>query len=211
MEQRLPIPVVALVCSAGGLDAIARILASLPADLPAAIIALRHTDPAAQNRLPTVLQRHTKLPVAKAIDGHRLEAGHVYTAPAGFHTLVTSDFRTSLIASGERPPYRPSADLLLTSMALAAGTHAIGVILSGHGNDGATGATAIHHHGGLVIASDAATSTVFAMPSATINRDEIIDEILPVDEIASRLIGMVAGMTPAPELSSACAPTCRSE
>jgi two-component system chemotaxis response regulator CheB len=185
------------VCSTGGLDAVSRILAQLPLGFPAAVIALRHADPAAQDRLPSILQRHTVLPVTRAVDGERLETGHVYVAPAGYHTLVAGDDRFSLIVSGERPPYRPSADLLLASLALSAGPHAIAVVLSGHGNDGATGATAIHHHGGVVIASDAATSTVFAMPSATINRDEIIDEVLPVDDIAARLIGIVSGRAPA--------------
>jgi two-component system chemotaxis response regulator CheB len=189
---------IALVCSAGGLDAIGRILRRLPIDLPAAVITLRHSDPATRDNLALILQRHTALPVTRAVDGQRLTAGHVFVAPAGFHTLVTGDCRFSLIVSGERPPYRPSADLLLTSMALAAGPRAIAVVLSGHGNDGATGATAVHHHGGVVLASDAATSTVFTMPSATINRDEIIDEVLSVDQIATRLSDLVSGMATTP-------------
>jgi two-component system, chemotaxis family, protein-glutamate methylesterase/glutaminase len=65
-------------------------------------------------------------------------------------------------------------------------------VLSGYGNDGATGATAVHRVGGLVIASDQASSQVFAMPYATINRDEIIDHVVTVDQIAALLTDLVS-------------------
>jgi two-component system chemotaxis response regulator CheB len=140
--------VVALVCSTGGLDAIIRILARLPADMPAAVIVLRHHSPNASNRLAHILTPKTVLPVAAACDGESLVAGRVLVAPAGYHTLVTAEGKIALIVSGERPPYRPSADLLLTSMAISLGPRAVAVVLSGYGNDGATGATAVHHLGG---------------------------------------------------------------
>jgi two-component system chemotaxis response regulator CheB len=126
-------------------------------------------------------------------------------APAGYHTLVTCGARISLIVSGDAPPYRPSADLLLTSLALAAGPRAVAVVLSGYGNDGATGATgatAIHHHGGAVIASNQATSTVSVMPSATINRDEIIDYVVSVDEIPALLVRLASFAVESPARSA---------
>ena len=98
----------------------------------------------------------------------------------------------ALIESGARPPYRPSADLLLTSLALAVGSRAVAVVLSGHGIDGATGATAVHHFGGMVIASDEATSTEYSMPGATIGRDTIIDHAIALDEIAALLLTLTA-------------------
>jgi two-component system chemotaxis response regulator CheB len=103
-----------------------------------------------------------------------------------------SEGTTALIESGARPPYRPSADLLLTSLALAAGPRAVAVVLSGHGIDGATGATAVHHFGGLVIASDEASSTEFSMPGATIGRDTIIDYALALDEIPQLLLELTS-------------------
>jgi two-component system chemotaxis response regulator CheB len=189
------VPVVALVCSAGGLDAVGRILARLREDVPAAVIVLRHAHPHADDQFATILQRHTTLPVKQAADGDRLERGRVYVAPAAYHTLVTAAGTLSLIVSGERPPYRPSADLLLTSLALAVGPRVVAVVLSGHGNDAATGATAVHHHGGVVVASDAATSPVFEMPLAAIDRTGIVDHVLPVDEIAERLVEYLSDMT----------------
>lgn len=190
--------VVALVCSTGGLDAIMRILARLPADLPAAVIVLRNHSPNASNRLAQILGPRTVLPVAAARDGESLRAGTVLVAPAGYHTLVTAEHKIALIVSGERPPYRPSADLLLTSMAISLGPRAVAVVLSGYGNDGATGATAVHHLGGTVIASDEATSTVFAMPFATISRDEIIDDVVGVDDIPALVTRMAREQAVAP-------------
>jgi two-component system chemotaxis response regulator CheB len=188
-------PVVALVCSAGGLTAIASILLELPPDFPATVIVLRHQDPLAHDLLTAILRRSSRLPVTLARDGDPLVAGQVLVAPAGYHTLVTCGHAIALVRSGDRPPYRPSADLLLTSIALAAGSHAVAVVLSGYGNDGATGATAVHHMGGTVIASDESTSTVFAMPYATISRDEIIDHVVPLREIPALLTTLLTDVT----------------
>lgn len=190
----LKLPVVALVCSMGGLDALERILGTLPDEFAAAVLVLRHLDPHGHDWLAQILQRRVRLPVAAARDGDRLEAGHALVAPAGYHTLIAHDDRIALIESGDRPPYRPSADLLLTSLALTAGSRTIAVVLSGYGNDGATGATAVHRFGGVVIASDQASSTVFSMPYATISRDKIIDYVLPVDEIATLLVKLTTQM-----------------
>lgn len=181
-------PVVALVCSTGGLDALTHVLAPLPADFAAAVLVLQHIDPGAASSLPAILTRRTALTVLEATDASPLCPGQVLVAPPGHHTLVTTQRTTALIESGPRPPYRPSADLLLTSLALSVGPQAIAVVLSGHGIDGATGATAVHHFGGLVIASDEASSTEFSMPRATIGRDTIVDHTVALDDIPALLL-----------------------
>jgi two-component system chemotaxis response regulator CheB len=185
-------PVMALVCSAGGLDALTRVLGRLPAGLPAALLVLQHIDPEAISSLPAILARRTALAVVDAAEGSVLRPGQVLVAPPGQHTLITSAGTVALIESGDRPPYRPSADLLLTSLALAVGPRAVAVVLSGHGIDGATGATAVHHFGGVVIASDEASSTEFSMPGATIDRDTIIDHVVPLDDITALLVTLTA-------------------
>ncbi|MGH3941071.1 MAG: chemotaxis protein CheB [Pseudonocardiaceae bacterium] len=184
-DQRLP--VVALVCSHGGLNALIHVLSPLRTDFPGAVIVLQHHSPTTESALAQILGRNTTLPVSWAHDGAPLIPGRVIVAPPGSHTLVTGCRTIALIQSGERPPYRPSADLLLTTLALAMGPQAIAVVLSGYGVDGATGATAIHRFGGQVIASDAATSEIFSMPEATITRDNAIDHVLAVREIAELL------------------------
>jgi two-component system chemotaxis response regulator CheB len=198
MKPSQHVPVVALVCSTGGLDAISRVLARLPRGFPAAVIVLQHHSPDTRSELAAILQARSVLPVAAARDTDWLVPGSVLVAPSGYHTLVTSDGMIALIRSGERPPYRPSADLLLTTLAMAAGPRAIAVVLSGHGNDGATGATAVHRFGGVVVASDEATSTIFSMPHATISRDEVIDHVVGLDDVAALLEALVAAATVGP-------------
>src|SRR5690349_5966988 len=203
------VPVVALVCSAGGLTAVDQILSSLSPDFAAAVIVLQHHDPHTRNRLAEILRRHSRLPVAQAKDGDRLLPGRVLVAPAGYHTVVTGEETIALLVSGDRPPYRPSADLLLTSLAVTVGAGAVAVVLSGYGNDGATGASAIHRMGGSVIASDRSASTVFAMPYATISRDEIVDHVAPVNEIAAMLTKLLgqrdaSAIAPAQDSAGSC-------
>jgi two-component system chemotaxis response regulator CheB len=189
-------PVVALVCSAGGLDALVRVLAPLPAGLPAAVVALQHLDPERASQLPALLQRRTALAVAPAADGAALRPGRLLVAPSGQHTLVTGGLAIALIRSGAVPPYRPSADLLLTTLAVAAGARVIAVVLSGGGNDAATGAEAVHHFGGRVIVSSEATSTNPAMPRAAIGRGSVVDHVLPLDDVAGLLVALIAAAPP---------------
>jgi two-component system chemotaxis response regulator CheB len=183
--------VVALVASAGGLDALTRVLAPLPADLPACVLVLQHVSPDHVSTLAEILDRKAALAVRPARDGDELIPAVAYVAPSGLHLLVTPQQRLSLVVSGVFPPSRPSADLLLTSLALSVGPRAIAVVLSGGGHDGATGATVVHHFGGVVLASDADSSHNFSMPSATIDRDHAIDFVVPLDDIAERLHDLV--------------------
>ena len=184
-------PVVALVCSTGGLDALTRVLEPLPADLPAAVLVLQHMDPDRASKLAAILDRRTTLPVSLAADGDRLAPARVWVCPPGQHTLVTGDLSLALIPSGTLPPYRPSADLLLTTLAVAAGRRAVAVVLTGRGNDAATGASAVHRFGGTVIASTLATSTQQSMPQATIDRGNTIDHIVALDDVAALLQALV--------------------
>jgi two-component system, chemotaxis family, protein-glutamate methylesterase/glutaminase len=183
--------VIALVASAGGVDALTRVLAPLPRGFGAAVIALQHQSPDRKSMLSEVLEARTKLDVVRATDGEHLQPGCVYVVPEGQHLLTLPDGSISLIVSGVVPPNRPSADLLLTSLAVSLGRAAIAVVLSGGGHDGATGATAVHDLGGIVIAADEASSQQFSMPKAAIGRDDAVDYVLDVDDIAMKLKQLV--------------------
>lgn len=189
-------PIVALVSSVGGLDALTRVLAPLPADFPAAVIALQHIEPDRASELAPLLGRRCELELVAAEDGTPLVPGHVHVAPPGRHVLLRRDETLALIASGAYPPHRPSADLLLVSMAIVVESRAIAVVLSGKGNDGATGATAIHDFGGVVIAADEASSKEFSMPSASIGRHDAVDHVVHVDKIASLLESITRSSDP---------------
>ena len=188
--------VIALVASAGGIAAVSEVLDGLSGDLNAALIVLIHQQPDRENELVHILQQRSTLPVAAAQDKARLHAGTVGVAPPGRHLLISAGPTTALIISGELPPNRPSADLLLSTLATTCGPRATAVVLSGLGHDGATGATAIHYFGGTVIASNEVSSEEFSMPQATIERNSPIDEIVAVREIPELLKALVAAAQP---------------
>lgn len=188
-------PVIALVGSVGGLEAVTSILGGLPADLGACVIVLIHQAPDRESELVELLARRTELPVALAAHEGRLRPGHVAVIPPGKHLLIRPDGGTLLIMSGASPPSRPSADLLLTTMATALGPRAIAVVLSGGGHDGATGATAVHVCGGTVLATDEATSHAFSMPQATIERDSAIDHVVALEDMPGLLAELVSAPT----------------
>jgi two-component system chemotaxis response regulator CheB len=185
-------PIIALVASAGGIDALKRVLTPLPASLDAAVVALLHVSPERESALPAILDRVCALEVRAAADGDVLAPGGLLVAPPGRQMLIDPELRVVLVASGPFPPSRPSADLLLTTLALAAGRRVIAVVLSGHGHDGATGASVVHRMGGTVLASDRASSQAFSMPSATIESDNT-DHVAHLDTIGALLTAMVTG------------------
>lgn len=196
MSTGTGVPVVALVSSAGGLEALSRVLAPLPVDFPASVIALQHLMPDHPSQLADILRERCAMDVVVAEHGMALTPACVHVAPPGKHILLRQDDTLALITSGAYPPNRPSADLLLVSLALIGGSRSIAVVLSGKGNDGATGATAIHDFGGVVIAADEASSQEFSMPAATIGRDDAADHVVHVDGIATLLEELIGSSGP---------------
>jgi two-component system chemotaxis response regulator CheB len=186
----LKFPVVALVTSAGGLDALTQVLVPLSADLPAAVLVLQHLQPDRLSQLAPILNERTGLTVRAARDGDELTIGTVLVAPAGRHLLVTSEARIGLIDSGELPQARPSADLLLTTLAVTCGPRALAVVLTGRGTDAQSGIRAIVRCGGTVYAQDRATSAHYGMPGAAIETD-LVDRVLRLSAIGPAITGHV--------------------
>jgi two-component system chemotaxis response regulator CheB len=142
--------------------------------------------------LAAILDRRTPLCVREAQDGDRLAAGTVLTAPPGRHLLVRAD-HTLALSSGELVNHvRPSADVLLASVAAHFGAGAIAVILSGTGVDGSAGVRAIRASGGVVLAQDEESAEFPGMPSAAI-RTDCVDQVLALESIAKALVGLVHG------------------
>lgn len=183
--------VVAVASSAGGLRALDRLFAVLPAEFPAAVLVVQHLDRNHPSLLAKLLGRHTRLQVREARDGDRLAAGVVYVAPPDRHLLATAN-GTVALTTGEPVHYlRPAADLLFSSVAQGFGARTIAVVLTGTGLDGADGVVAVKRRGGTVIAQDEASSEFFAMPDAAI-RTGNVDFILPLSEIGPKLILLTA-------------------
>jgi two-component system chemotaxis response regulator CheB len=171
--------VIALVASAGGLTAVGEILRGLPAGFNAAVIVLIHQEPERESALVSLLSRRSRLRVEAAQDDLRLCAGTVVVVPPGKHVLIAAGPRVALVASGEAPPNRPSADLLLTTLA------------TGGGHDGATGASAVQSFSGTVIASTELSSEHFSMPRATIERESANAQVVALSDIASVLATLI--------------------
>lgn len=178
-------PVVALVASAGGFDALTQVLSSLSKDLFACVLVAQHLPVEHRSRLAHLLNQRTELPVRTAVDNDELTPGTVLVAPAGHHLIVTSANRIGLTEAGPRPP-RPSADLLLATLAVTCGPRAVAVVLSGAGSDGQAGVRAIAHQGGTVLAQDQASSAYFAMPHAAIGTG-LVHAVLPPRHIAAAI------------------------
>jgi two-component system chemotaxis response regulator CheB len=181
---------VALVGSAGGLGAVSVVLEALPAGLAAPVIVVLHLHPNHVSRLSAILARATVLPVKQAETGDVLCNGHVFVAPPASHLLVT---KSGSVELGQGPPVRqlrPSADVFLTSLALAYGTGTLAVVLSGAGHDGAAGAAAVKVAGGTVIAQDEDTAEYFGMPRAAID-EGAVDHVVPLEAVAPALVDFV--------------------
>jgi two-component system chemotaxis response regulator CheB len=183
---------IAIAASAGGLSALSAVLAALPSDLPAALVIVQHLDRGHRSLLADILDRRSSLSVKEARSGDELHFGVAFVAPPDEHLLVNPDGRILLTHTELVHFVRPSADLLLESVAGSYGSRAIGVILTGTGTDGSLGAEAIRKKGGVVIAQDQATSEFFGMPSAAIDRG-CVDFVTPLTEIAPLLIKLVKG------------------
>ncbi|MBU2669172.1 chemotaxis protein CheB [Actinoplanes bogorensis] len=180
-------PVVAFVASAGGVDAFQRVLGALPRSLPATVLVAMHQDPHRESFLTQILSRSSRLPVRTAEDGAALTPGQVLVVPPGRHLLVTAEARTGLIEAGALPPARPSADLLLATLAVTCGARALAVVLTGMGHDGQAGVRAVAHCGGTIIAQDEASSAFPSMPAAAVLTGSV-HQVLPLDAIADAVI-----------------------
>ena len=182
--------IVALAASAGGLTALSRVLAALPANFPAVIVVVQHLDPRHRSLMADILSRRTPLQVKQAEEGEQVSAATVYIAPPNRHLLVNSDGTLSLTQSELVHFLRPSADLLFESVAASYRERAIAVVLTGTGSDGAMGVQAIKKMGGTVIAQDEDSAEFFGMPSAAIHSGSV-DFVLPLDEIPTALVTLV--------------------
>lgn len=186
--DRVAFDIVAIAASAGGLKAIIKILAGLPADFPAPIVVVQHLDPRHRSLMAEILSRRTALRVKEAEEGEKLEKSVAYIAKPDHHLLVSQDGTISLSSSELVHFLRPSADLLFESVAAAYRDRAIAVVLSGTGTDGSMGAQAIKKTGGtLIVQEDAEFS---GMPSAAMSATEV-DFVLPLEEIAPALVTLV--------------------
>ena len=178
---------VVVAASAGGVQALQQFVSGLPVGFGLPVVVVQHVDPRHRSLLVEILGRRSQLTISHVEEGTRLASGTVYVAPPGLHVLVNPDGTLSLSKAELVHFVRPSADLLFDSAAASYKNRVIAVVLTGSGEDGATGVEAVKKMGGTVIAQDESTSEFFGMPGAAIATGSV-DFVLPLDEIPAALV-----------------------
>jgi two-component system chemotaxis response regulator CheB len=177
--------VIGVCASTGGPHVLAGLLEALPASFQIPLLLVQHMTSGFTEELARWLGHIVRLPVRVVTDGERLAPG-VWIAPDGAQLTLRADGGLRLDQRERHGPYRPSGDVLLSSIAAAAGRYGVAVVLTGMGTDGAVGAAAVRERGGLVIAQDEASSAIYGMPRAA--ADVGAHAVLPPDQIAGRLL-----------------------
>jgi two-component system, chemotaxis family, protein-glutamate methylesterase/glutaminase len=190
-KQRLlaPVQVVAIGVSTGGPDALARLLPSLPADLPVPMLIAQHMPPIFTSLLAARLSAKSALPVRECKSGEPLQPGCAVLAHGDFHMVVSQEDVPRLrVHQGARENYcRPSVDVLFRSVAQVYGGRALAVILTGMGQDGLKGCEALRGLGARIYVQDEASSVVWGMPGFVV-RSGLAHKILPLDQIGAEIV-----------------------
>jgi two-component system response regulator WspF len=173
---------IAIGASAGGPPAVAHVLRDLSAALPAAVLVVQHVDAEFVVSMAEWFDSQCALAVRVAADGLKPLPGFVYLAAGDTHLVVNPDGRLGHRAEPADAPYRPSADVLFSSIAKNWRGVAVGVVLSGMGRDGAVGLHELRASGARTIAQDKATSAVYGMPRAAAELKAATD-IVPLARI----------------------------
>jgi two-component system chemotaxis response regulator CheB len=177
---------VVVAVSTGGPAALERLMAKFPQRDSVAGVIVQHMPIGYTTALAERLDGIAACTVREAKAGDKLKGGVVLVAPGGTHLEVDKLCNVRLT---EAPPVhgvRPAADVTLKSAALAFGPRLIGVVMTGMGRDGATGLAAVKSAGGITLAQDAATSTIYGMPKAAVDLG-VVDQILPLGELAGAI------------------------
>jgi two-component system chemotaxis response regulator CheB len=175
--------VIGICASVGGPPALASVLAALPAGFPIPILIVQHITRGFTEGFARWLDDQVALPVRLAAPG--LAAPGIWVAPEGAHLTLGVTGRLLLDEEPAAERHRPSADVLLRSIATSARASGVAVVLTGMGRDGAEGLGEVRRAGGLTIAQDEASSAVFGMPKAAAEHGAEL--VLPPAMIGSRL------------------------
>lgn len=175
--------------SAGGIEALQKLLGGLPAELPASILVVLHTSGRSSSLLPQIFGRATPLKTSHPADDEPIRHGHVYIAPPDFHMLVQGK-RIRVLQGPRENLNRPAIDPLFRSAAVSAGRRVIGVVLTGMLDDGTSGLMVVNAHGGVPIVQDPRTAMFSAMPRNAL--EEVPDaKVLPLEQIPEELMRLV--------------------
>ena len=181
--------VVAIGCSTGGTQALQQVLAALPTICPAVVI-VQHMPPSFTAAFAKRLDGLCRITVKEAQNNDRVVPGCALIAPGGKHLLIQRSGAQYYVEVRDGPPVNrhcPSVDVLFRSAAKAAGPNALGIIMTGMGDDGARGLKEMRNAGAHTIAQDEHSCVVFGMPKEAI-RMEAVERVMPLDELPRAIL-----------------------
>lgn len=181
--------IVVIGASAGGVEALQRLCATLPADFPAAVFVVQHLSPSARSLLPLLLGRAGALPASSPKDGEAIKRGQIYVGAPDCHMLLRPG-RVLMRRGPHENRTRPAVNALFRSAALAYGGRVIGVVLTGLLDDGTEGLIAISAAGGLSVIQDPKDAEWPSMPQNALKRDHV-DYVVRLDELGELLTRLV--------------------
>lgn len=181
--------VIAIGTSTGGTQALEAVLTRLPA-VTAGIVIVQHMPEKFTTMFADRLNTLCALEVREAKDGDRVLPGRALIAPGGLHMMLKRSGAQYYVSVADGPVvnrHKPSVDVLFRSVAQVAGRNALGVIMTGMGDDGARGMKEMHDAGAQTIAEDESTCVVFGMPKVAIDMGGV-DKIVPLDRIPQEIM-----------------------
>lgn len=183
---------IAMGASAGGPQALKHILSSLPENFPLPILVVQHMTAGFMQGFVEWLGAETKLKIKSAEHGEPLHPGCVYFAPDHYHLEVARSSSQLIAKLLRKDPYQgfcPSVSVLFKSVAAVSGNHALAVLLTGMGSDGADGMLEIRQVNGHTIIQDQKSAVVFGMPGVALSLNAV-DKILSLEQIADYLVNV---------------------
>lgn len=181
--------IIVIGASAGGLDALVKVIPHLPMGLKAALFVVIHVASSAESNLPAILARNGPLPATHAIDGESIRQGHIYVAPPDRHLVLTGT-RMHLSDGPHENRHRPAIDALFRTAARSHGERVIGVLLSGALDDGVAGLAEIKRAGGVVVVQDPEDAMVASMPRHAIAQVSV-DHVVTAGALAPLLVRLI--------------------
>ncbi len=186
--------VIAIGASTGGTEALRSVLSPLPKNVPGIVI-VQHMPPVFTASFAERLDSLCALEVKEAADGDSVHPGRVLIAPGDYHMKLigrAGAYKVSITKGPKVCRHRPSAEVLFQTTAQVAGAHAMGVIMTGMGDDGATGLGVMRKQGAFTVAQDKESCVVFGMPGEAVKRGSV-DEVVTLGDIPSRILAFAKG------------------
>lgn len=185
-DYHRPFEVVSIGVSTGGPPAVQKLLTGLPANFPVPILVAQHMPASFTGPFAARLNAQCPIAVKEAEPVERARPGTVYICPGGKHLRLENRGGSLMLAVTEEPKdalYKPSANVLMETTGIAAGRKALGVTMTGMGNDGLNGTMVLKERGGWAIAQNELSCVVYGMPKAVVDAG-LADEVVDIDDMA---------------------------